>query len=94
MMVQLIRAKFAGAQPERVLMDGRTTIEVARVADHRGGAACAGGSPQVVMLGSAADKCPLWGQPGPHLLEVRISQFDTTANIGGCSAVPSVPPLL
>jgi hypothetical protein len=31
MMVQLIRAKFAGAQPERVLMDGRTTIEVARV---------------------------------------------------------------
>ena len=94
-MVQLIRAKFAGAQPERVLMDGRTTIEVARVADHRGGAACVRWRvAQVVMLGSAADKCPLWGQPGPHLLEVRISQFDTTANIGGCSAVPSVPPLL
>jgi hypothetical protein len=28
-------------------------------ADHGGGAAGAGGSRQVVMLGSAADKCPL-----------------------------------
>jgi hypothetical protein len=55
MMVQLIRAKFAGAQPERVLMDGRTTIEVARVADHRGGAACAGGSPTNVRFGGNPD---------------------------------------